>query len=173
MTYIPKTAGQGELEPKANQQSPQDAKPDGYTSPWRGAAIGGTLGGLLTTALGYLYGHRGRWLAYDAIAGGSVGAGGGYAVYAHNNDEAKNKVVSNPSVGPSVAAYERRWEELDQKKRLDHQKAVDERKEVNSKGGYAGWWADFVNTLKGGRQPDYDKWKHERSQNAAQAISMR
>jgi hypothetical protein len=88
MTYANKVA---ETVPKETQKNPPNAKPEDWRNPWKGAAIGGTLGGLVTTALGYLYGHRGRWLAYDAIAGGGTGAAIGYGVDTHNNSKAEER----------------------------------------------------------------------------------
>ena len=55
-------------------------------SPWKGAAVGAGGGSLLAAALGYIYGHRGKWLAYDALTGGAVGGGLGYAVESSNKD---------------------------------------------------------------------------------------
>lgn len=115
MAYANKVA---ETKPKEDLKNPPDATPDDWRNPWKGAAIGGTLGGLVTTALGYLYGHRGRWLAYDAIAGGGTGAAIGYGVDAHNNAKAvesekpENKVHPNSLDAQKIQnrKYYKNWE---------------------------------------------------------------
>lgn len=91
MEYVKKVAE----TPPADNTNTANTPPEGWRNPWRGAAIGGTFGGLLTTALGYLYGHRGRWLAYDALAGGLAGGAGGYAIDSHNNQRAEDRSDKN------------------------------------------------------------------------------
>lgn len=55
-------------------------------SPWKGAAVGAGGGSLLAAALGYIYGHRGKWLAYDALTGGALGGAAGYGIEKFNKD---------------------------------------------------------------------------------------
>lgn len=90
-------------EAKENQQNVPDAKSNKTRSPWIDAGIGAAGGGLLGSALGYLYGHKGKWLAYDAIAGGIAGGGVGYMIGNSNKglpenskkiSQAKEKEVS-------------------------------------------------------------------------------
>ena len=161
MAYANKVAG---TEPKENQKNPPDAKPDDWRNPWKGAAIGGTLGGLVTTALGYLYGHRGRWLAYDAIAGGGTGAAIGYGVDAHNNAKAMENIKDQAASGPSKEAAKIRAQRREQEQLLDHQAAVAERRDTNARGGYFRISDDIKNLFRGGHVPDNDKWKQEKKQ---------
>ena len=98
MRYTVKQAGGDEETSTNTNQNPPDATETmdkksylpGQRNPLKDAALGGGIGGLLGTALGYLYGHRGRWLAYDAIAGGAGGAGLGYMVGSSANKDVKD-----------------------------------------------------------------------------------
>jgi len=67
-------------------------------SPWVSAGIGAGGGGLLAAALGYIYGHRGKWLAYDTLTGGLAGGAAGYAIEQSN----KNRIENGPKEGPET-----------------------------------------------------------------------
>lgn len=155
MTYANKVA---ETEPKENQKNPPDAKPDDWRNPWKGAAIGGTLGGLVTTALGYLYGHRGRWLAYDAIAGGGTGAAIGYGVDTHNNSKAEEKVKPGNSLNPySQNAQAVRDEEEKERWKIRYGKANKEYKTIKAEGGSS------FNPFKVGAIRAWKNFKHDQA----------
>ena len=86
-------------QPKENQQNVPDAKGTRTRNPWIDASVGAAGGGLLGSALGYLYGHKGKWLAYDALAGGIAGGGVGYMIGSSNNKaiaQNENKVDKTP-----------------------------------------------------------------------------
>lgn len=137
MTYSVKQAEQ--TVPQNETKNPPDAKPADWRSPWKGAAIGGTLGGLITTALGYLYGHRGRWLAYDAIAGGGTGAAVGYGVDAHNN--AKSAQRQKSSLSPySVTGRTIQNEQNKAEKRQRWEQKKAEKAEIDAQGGLGTFW---------------------------------
>lgn len=117
-----------------NQQNPPDAE---YSSPWRGAAIGGTFGGLLATAMGYLYGHRGKWLAYDAIAGGLTGGAGGYAIDSHNQSLAKETNKKSLAPAPnSVEGMKLKAMQEDEAWRREHGDRHDEWNRIQQGGGF-------------------------------------
>ena len=135
MTYSVKQAEQ--TVPQNETKNPPDAKPADWRSPWKGAAIGGTLGGLITTALGYLYGHRGRWLAYDAIAGGGTGAAVGYGVDAHNNVKAEEKTKPLNALSPQSKEGQKARAAKEQEEFLArHKEYVNEWDKVMSEGGF-------------------------------------
>lgn len=103
-------------EPKENQQDVPDAKSSRTRSPWVDAGIGAAGGGLLGSALGYLYGHKGKWLAYDAIAGGLAGGGLGYMVGNSNNTSIKQKENKEKVLDP-LSVKGKRESDLEKKMR--------------------------------------------------------
>jgi len=142
MRYTVKQAGGDEETATNTNQNPPDATETmdkksylpGQRNPLKDAALGGGIGGLLGTALGYLYGHRGRWLAYDAIAGGAGGAGIGYMVGSSSNKDVDNN--SNKKSEYSVAGGENivRQQEHDAKK--EWEEGVKEYNQINAEGGF-------------------------------------
>lgn len=152
MTYSVKQAEQ--TVPQNETKNPPDAKPADWRSPWKGAAIGGTLGGLITTALGYLYGHRGRWLAYDAIAGGGTGAAVGYGVDAHNNAKAETTYRTVNKYSQKGREFQRQQDRLSEQDAWN--KKVSEKKDIDQQGGLGNFWD---NTEKFGFTKAFMNWR--------------
>lgn len=145
--------------PPADNTNTGNTPPEGWRNPWHGAAIGGTFGGLLTTALGYLYGHRGRWLAYDALAGGLGGGTVGYAVDAHNNERAENKQEKEaiPSAYTPKGTQRRNDEKALQEIETGRQ-AYEEYKKILRDGGFD---RSLGTSLAFWRNPWFKSWWHE------------
>lgn len=107
---------------KSDQQEVPDAKSNKARSPWVDAGIGAAGGGLLGSALGYLYGHKGKWLAYDALAGGIAGGGVGYMIGSSNkkapgepstlSEKTKNKLEDIYKSRAADDSYKQTFEEL-------------------------------------------------------------
>lgn len=82
---------------------------DGERNPWVGAGIGAGGGGLLAAALGYIYGHRGKWLAYDTLTGGLAGGAAGYAIEQSNKNRIEgNQKKEEESATPELLTYQDR-----------------------------------------------------------------
>lgn len=112
-------------------------KPEGWRNPWRGAAVGGTLGGLLTASLGYLYGHRGRWLAYDAIAGTAGGGTLGYVVDSSNNKDVRQREEGKTYSPYTLAGHQKAVEISEKKKQADWDEKHKQWLEIQKAGGFA------------------------------------
>lgn len=132
---------------------------DGERSPWVGAGIGAGGGGLLAAALGYIYGHRGKWLAYDTLTGGLAGGAAGYAIESSNKnrieEEAKEASKVSDPYAPALSDA-KRWKS---DKEFDAKKA--ERRESLKK--HPKWYntiaAAYTGELapKGSYTDDFDK----------------
>lgn len=164
MRYTVKQAGGDEETTTNTNQNPPDATETmdkksylpGQRNPLKDAALGGGIGGLLGTALGYLYGHRGRWLAYDAIAGGAGGAGIGYVVGSSANKDISK--MTEPPKGSAEAATLRR----ERQERIDRANWEDKHKEhldIEEHGGHANPVKRLVFAIKGYDQDSYENAK--------------
>jgi len=161
-------------QPKENQQNVPDAKSSKTRSPWIDAGIGAAGGGLLGSALGYLYGHKGRWLAYDALAGGIAGGGLGYTIGSSSNkaiEQNKAKDKSKYSVAGSANAVKQK--KLDDKAQWEADAA--EYKQVNNEGGFetnpdkVGLFKAFMNYR---RRNYHEKLKHSNAKNYDEAKKL-
>lgn len=111
---------------------------DGERSPWVGAGIGAGGGGLLAAALGYIYGHRGKWLAYDTLTGGLAGGAAGYAIEQSN----KNRIDENNSdtEGKPEYDYVPKDMSIHERSRLDRQLISDNKKRMEGLEKYGKWY---------------------------------
>ena len=138
-------------QPKENQQNVPDAKNNKARSPWVDAGLGAAGGGLLGSALGYLYGHKGKWLAYDALAGGITGGGLGYMIGSSNNKNTERKKIKNDleeikqrneDEGQTVLSQTRKYDDSFKKSYEDQKRIHNARKELEQTtwGKFKDWW---------------------------------
>lgn len=104
-------------------------------SPWKGAAVGAGGGSLLAAALGYIYGHRGKWLAYDALTGGALGGAAGYGIEKFNKDRLDTDRQKENAVGVNtVETRDKHQQKFAAKQEKKHKEFKEQSKRDDSLG---------------------------------------